>query len=56
MPANDVIITSSEIRQTKPCLDADTLVTLADDRQIKFRDLTEDDIVKVWDFDELPLT
>lgn len=52
MPANDVIITASEIRQTKPCLDADTLVTLADDRQIKFRDLTEDDIVKVWDFDK----
>lgn len=31
MPANDVIITASEIRQTKPCLDADTLVTLTDD-------------------------
>lgn len=52
MPANDVVITASEIKQTRPCLDADTLITLADDRQIKFRDLTENDVVKVWDFDK----
>lgn len=51
MPASDVVITASEIKQTRPCLDADTLITLVDDRQIKFRDLTEEDMVKVWDFD-----
>ena len=49
---DDILISAHYFTHQVPRLDADCLVTLADNTQKKFRDLNYGDLVKVWNFDE----
>lgn len=50
MPSHDVYL-QIEFSESVPCLDADAMVTLADGTEKKFRDLDDEDLLLVWDFD-----
>lgn len=51
MPAANVSV-EVEFSASVPCLDADASVTLADGTEKKFRDLKDDDLLLVWNFDK----
>ncbi len=51
MPSSNVTIVLTE-SENRPCLAADTMITLANNDQIPFYKLQPTDVVKVWDFDK----